>query len=349
MDKPNLFKYATSELSQDAFICWLLAWAQESFAAEDAILQGVAREMLNALFKKSNITAPASYESVIVIRQYKHIDVLVVINNLYALIIEDKTGTEDHGNQLVNYWVEIRDNGVKTKDLDLSFDEDRIMRVYFKTGDQSHYKRVTDQYYVPFLRSDMLPILQEGRKKGLINAIYADFLSYLEDIEIGVLSYQSKLLKDWEWPSWIGFFKALNERMQQTGTWQYVANPSGGFLGFNWSWKNDPRNPACHLFLQLEWDKLCFKIEVKDKDEQSRLRGEWHDLICRAGEGFASKSGRFGKGTWMTIAVYGADGNSSDYRIANADGTIDLDATVARLREVENILDRAIAERGMQQ
>ena len=26
--KPNLFKYATSELSQDAFICWLLEWAK---------------------------------------------------------------------------------------------------------------------------------------------------------------------------------------------------------------------------------------------------------------------------------------------------------------------------------
>jgi hypothetical protein len=24
---PNLFDYATSELSQDAFVCWLAAWA----------------------------------------------------------------------------------------------------------------------------------------------------------------------------------------------------------------------------------------------------------------------------------------------------------------------------------
>ncbi|MFD2933106.1 hypothetical protein [Spirosoma flavum] len=24
--RPNLFTYATSELSQDAFICWLAAW-----------------------------------------------------------------------------------------------------------------------------------------------------------------------------------------------------------------------------------------------------------------------------------------------------------------------------------
>ena len=26
-DKPNIFRYATKELSQDAVICWLIEWA----------------------------------------------------------------------------------------------------------------------------------------------------------------------------------------------------------------------------------------------------------------------------------------------------------------------------------
>ena len=26
-DKPNIFNYATEESSQDAVVCWLLAWA----------------------------------------------------------------------------------------------------------------------------------------------------------------------------------------------------------------------------------------------------------------------------------------------------------------------------------
>ena len=29
--KPNLFKYAVSELTQDAFLCWLLEWADEKY------------------------------------------------------------------------------------------------------------------------------------------------------------------------------------------------------------------------------------------------------------------------------------------------------------------------------
>jgi len=47
----------------------------------------------------------------------------------------------------------------------------------------------------------------------------------------------------------------------------------------------------------------------------------------------------------MTVALYSADGKPADYRIAKGDGTIDLDATVGRLKEAEVILDRAIAAR----
>ncbi len=35
MEKPNLFSYATSELSQDAFIAWLLAWASPEYQTVD--------------------------------------------------------------------------------------------------------------------------------------------------------------------------------------------------------------------------------------------------------------------------------------------------------------------------
>ena len=28
-ERPNLFKYGRKELSQDAMICWLLAWGQQ--------------------------------------------------------------------------------------------------------------------------------------------------------------------------------------------------------------------------------------------------------------------------------------------------------------------------------
>jgi len=36
MKRPNLFNYATKELSQDAFFAWLARWADASFASKDA-------------------------------------------------------------------------------------------------------------------------------------------------------------------------------------------------------------------------------------------------------------------------------------------------------------------------
>ena len=44
--KNNLFCYATSELSQDAFLCWLVSFALEG-AKSDVALQVCSREMLN--------------------------------------------------------------------------------------------------------------------------------------------------------------------------------------------------------------------------------------------------------------------------------------------------------------
>jgi hypothetical protein len=38
MAAPNLFHYATSELSQDAFICWLLDWANPDNKEKDEAL-----------------------------------------------------------------------------------------------------------------------------------------------------------------------------------------------------------------------------------------------------------------------------------------------------------------------
>ncbi len=38
MKRNNLFQFATSELSQDAFICWLMNFAGENYQHADLIL-----------------------------------------------------------------------------------------------------------------------------------------------------------------------------------------------------------------------------------------------------------------------------------------------------------------------
>jgi len=46
---PNLFSYATSELSQDAFICWLIKWSEN---ATDLELKDLGHRFVNALMSK---------------------------------------------------------------------------------------------------------------------------------------------------------------------------------------------------------------------------------------------------------------------------------------------------------
>ena len=135
MEKPNLFNYATKELSQDAFICWLLAWADKSYESDE--LHQLAKKFLETLFSKFNLNDQVQVESVQIVQQFKKIDVLCLINlatglsglqktkspsrNSYAIIIEDKVGTSQHGNQLQNYFDEVKK---------LGFSDSQILRVY---------------------------------------------------------------------------------------------------------------------------------------------------------------------------------------------------------------------------
>ena len=58
IEKPNLFSFATTELSQDAFIAWLLAWADTQYASADPQLHACARELITAFFTKHSKPVP---------------------------------------------------------------------------------------------------------------------------------------------------------------------------------------------------------------------------------------------------------------------------------------------------
>lgn len=79
MKPPNLFNFATSELSQDAFLCWLVSWAHREQRTNDAALHETAVALLNRLLALHGIPAPAAYESLEVQRQHRGIDILVPV------------------------------------------------------------------------------------------------------------------------------------------------------------------------------------------------------------------------------------------------------------------------------
>lgn len=132
-NQPNIFKFATSELSQDAFICWLVSHVNY---LEDMKLNKCAKEFVALLYnlKHENISITGANVKEIkeLKQQYFHTDVyfqaIININrkdHVISFIIEDKTYTSHHSDQLEKYRKQI--NGDK-------IEEDEIIGIYFKTG-----------------------------------------------------------------------------------------------------------------------------------------------------------------------------------------------------------------------
>lgn len=142
--EPNIFSYANKELSQDAMICWLVACVNH----RDDALSRCGKAFVRALFRagvserakqvpvvsprdhRAQHDGPGTIEGLLdgPSKQYGHIDVYFrarVDGKTVSFLIEDKTESSPHDNQLTKYRKLIADDTIR---------EDWIKPVYFKTG-----------------------------------------------------------------------------------------------------------------------------------------------------------------------------------------------------------------------
>ena len=160
--KNNLFSFATSELSQDAFICWCLNWI--NYPNEE--LYPMAKDIFSNLLEEKDL----ENEEVEIKRQYKKIDVLVILkNSKIAYIIKDKTYTFEH-KQIQRYKEEI--------EKDPKIKENTIKTVYFKTGFWFSYDDLVSAD-IKIDREDFLKIIKKYKGK---NQILDDYCEYFERV-----------------------------------------------------------------------------------------------------------------------------------------------------------------------
>ena len=342
MPKPNLFDYATKELSQDAIICWLIKWSgtQAENESEQA-LREVGHAFVDALLAKHGATLTGSVRCTEIHQQNLGIDVLARVRDedaTHVLLIEDKTDSDEHSNQIERYYQKVL-NG----DSELGkVRESSVRSIFLKTGNQSLYKdcqiELRSKYKV-FGRREFLDVLNSYPGDY---PIVTDFREYLERFETAFTGYrrwgQNDDRGDWSWGAWEGFFRFLDCRLENTG-WGYV--PRGGFLGFWWQWVVDVED-ADALYLQLEIEpgnpekqKLCFKVERGDHDGH-QARDRYHNAVLAAGEGRVVRPARMRVGKTMTVGVW--DG---DWLAFNADAWLDVERTVGNLKEAEQIIKAA--------
>lgn len=326
---PNLFDFATSELSQDAFLCWLLSWARPAHRETHPALHAVARALLDDCYRRAGARLPEHLSSLEIRRQDGGIDILCIVNAEWAILIEDKAGTQQHSGQLARYQQHVIDK--------LGFPVERIISVYLQSGDQSDYREVEQQGFHIITRADLLRLLESdsGLRARESSDIFRDFSARMRRIEDEVQGYRHLPLDAWNaaWHPWKGFYTALQHQLRD-GLWNYVANPSGGFLGFWWHFS---RIDGGEIYLQLEQDKFCFKVCVEDAERRRELRQYWHERIleaCRERGLGARRPDRFGHGQYMTVAIL-----DQEYRCTNLDGALDMQATLQLLNRAMSVID----------
>ena len=357
--QPNIFHYATKELSQDAMICWLIDWAgQNEDSCVERDLRACGREFVQALLnhKRDDWVWFDRNIKTEIRKQDKKIDVLARINERYVLLIEDKTVGKDREDKLARYYKAVITGETGFGEVD----ENNVYPIYLKTGNQSlaEDKKIEKCGYKLFHRKDFLKVL---KKYSGSHPLLVDFREYLRGIEERTESYRNwtrEENKD-DKLAWEGLYrrleyelrKGINEEQYQWMGWGDVSNPSGGFIGF-W-WQPQGMNENCPLYLQLEvpwWKgkgKLCFKVDAEDEASEEKredLQRKWQKRVCDASEQQAkpSKIGRSGANRtvpkWKTVAEWKGKWLAFD----EDSGRLDINGTVRNLEQAEAMLTRAV-------
>lgn len=246
--QPNIFDYATSELSQDAFICYLLEFGKNEHKDKKEY------ECAKKFLRKCGIDEDVNK----IHTQYKHIDVLVETENC-LLIIEDKTYSSEHGDQILHYVKTLQEDD----ELNNKSTKKTIIACYMKTSDYLHeYKpniskmkdlgiQEDDFKYLSLNRDDILNFIKDSD-----DFIFQSFYAHLKNFYN--YSYDKNDLSTWDKSNWFKYLKGLfeqyniykNDGKNDYGYCDinsYVPNPSGGFYATHFNWKDLPEDMQLHF------------------------------------------------------------------------------------------------------
>lgn len=297
-NRPNIFKYATSELSQDAFLCWLLDWADCTRGVVNPDLHNLGAEFLRGLFcaaGKAEEFPPAPF-SVSLSPQCQRVDIVAAVGLHHVILIEDKVGSQQHDNQLARY--------ASTVATHVDFKDKTQILIYLKTDEPTPdelEKIAAAPGWHLFNRHQLLEVLGTASHK-VKSDIFDDFLGHLVEIDREVLAFRDKPIVSWTKRTWAGFFGQLRKELSDSladGSWGYVPNQQGGFMGMWWSFLNIDGG---QIYLQAEEKNLTVKLTGFPKERALGMANLWSDTVTTHMPE-VKRPARLKSGTWMSIAV----------------------------------------------
>lgn len=305
MRENNLFKWATSELSQDGFICWLMSFAKNS--GINLQLEACAWDFIHRIPGLENAKRLVSIERQVAVitpdGQKGLIDVLLTVDDC-KVVIEDKINLPADDAQMDKYIAALKSTGAK-----------KVIGVFYKPISQC---RFSDKYFT-FTRDVLFSIFNPYKDK-IHSDIFADYLEYLEHFESEETAYKTLPISQWWGIRYHGFFQHLKDSgLVRDVTWYgYVANVQGGFMCMNWG-KKTPQHVQKFkftdkhfewLYLQLENNKVCVKMGLEhgnfNKEDVryawERVRNYFRENLGAAFEFVRFSFSRGNKNSrWMTV------------------------------------------------
>ncbi len=232
-----------------------------------------------------------------------NIDIYVVVNKRYHIIIEDKTFTCQHHEQIEKY---------KSKLFEANKENivclDNIVCAYYKIVEQAY----EEEKVVNITRNDLIDIFSKYVVETR-NNIFKDYYDYLLEIDVAVNAYKNKSISEWgesKGHAYKGFFTHLVKDqiidVSRGYNWYYVPNQSNGFWGLHWYHITKIELASCKLtkpdieeiYLQIENNIIAVKITGNGKYTRE-IRWDLFEHLKKEVLGFKKKT--FKQGFWMTV------------------------------------------------
>jgi len=324
----NIFKYATSELSNDAFLCWLFSISKDKNLLFNSIEYNVSQGYLKKF---------CEYDGKIIIydngiiKQEEKIDVLIMgkydNGEEFILTIENKTFSKQHSGQLKRYKDYINEKYEYIKNRHF---------IYYKTAIQSNIDEIKEEGYTPFQLYeiyDLLTTYEAGKTENLILKNYFDFIK--EEVEL-YYNFMKIEIKEWDEKAFQGFFYYLLPKIKENknlkkyefgyndnrngGRWSLwfgsdkrIKNKNGEEIGFHlnleMATKNGKEDWSCRLIIRAD--------ERKDKSQWKK--SDIEQYIGRIGEDIRHQPGEN-----IILAKLFQDNESNIYRYKELEKNIML-------------------------
>lgn len=337
-NQPNMFNFATSELTQDAFITWLLHWANPKYKAKNEKLHDLGTSFLASLLVCQDLEITDKITDFQIQQQFHKIDIFISFKMndcTYGIIIEDKVHTTDHSNQLERYVNKITE--LKTCNV--------LVPIYFKTGYQVNLSRIAANNYHHYSIKDFLKVLAYEKVYEINNDVLIQYHSYLVHKEVAFDSaeqesyaYLTKPLNDWKWWSCVRFFHDYKKHFN--ANWSSVANNREPLLAFWFGGKALPSiNANIGIYVDIVFKNkklhINYRIYLKEKAQINRdTRNNIYDSFVPflKNNGIETRRAKYTKAKETMLLA----------EITNLDGNINYLAFVKKIEHYQNVLNEYV-------